>query len=472
MQLRHLLSYSGLDRADARVFEPKTVEELQQLLQRLRAEKRRVTFRGGGYSFDAQSLNDDTVIMLNHFHTIKSIEPEKCQITVEPGVRWKDIVRVLRPYGLTPHIVVTTGQTTAAGTLCADCLSRSSSKYGKVGSHIARFQLLMVDGKCIECSPTENQELFSAVIGGFGYLGVVTEITYDLLPIGDRTQVETVVNKYTSFEGLVDGLQQYLRELENWDAVYAVAFFSGDGEKGFVCRSRYSSNKRFKRLFIYQKSNWLRILFEWIIRVAWINTLILNLGFQFFVRDNETYLDDLESYTFFMEGNRRSKAIARRFGIQLPVIQQTFIIPKLHLLAFLHDLATLLRSKRLNPCLFDIVPIPADDMLMSASRALDGFAVSVAFEDLDTRTILELHRQLQAASALCAEQGGRVHLVKNVYATPEQLYGMYTDDMERFLRLKEQVDPEGFLHNSFFERVFQYGQSQFQGFHLSERLKE
>jgi hypothetical protein len=44
--------------------------------------------------------------------------------------------------------------------------------------------------------------------------------------------------------------------------------------------------------------------------------------------------------------------------------------------------------------------------------------------------------------------------------------------MERFLRLKEQVDPEGFLHNSFFERVFQYGQSQFQGFHLSERLKE
>ncbi len=65
-----------------------------------------------------------------------------------------------------------------------------------------------------------------------------------------------------------------------------------------------------------------------------------------------------------------------------------------------------------------------------------------------------------------------MHLVKNVYATPEQLYGMYSDDMERFLRLKEQVDPEGFLHNSFFERVFQYGQSQLQGFHLPERLKE
>jgi len=448
------------------------VEELQQLLKRLQAEKRHVTVRGGGYSFDAQALNDDTVIMLNHFHAIKSIEPEKRQITVEPGVSWKDIVRAVRPHGLTPHIVVTTGHVTAGGALSADCLSRNSSKYGKVGSHIVRFQLLTVDGKCIECSSTENQELFSAVIGGFGYLGVVTEITYDLLPIGDRTQVETVVNKYTSFEGLVNGLQQYLSELEDWDAVYAIAFFSGSGEKGFVCRSRYSANKRFKRMFIYQKSNWLRLLFEWILRVAWINNLILDLGFQFFVRDNETYLDDLESYTFFMESNRRSKVIARRFGIQLPVIQQTFIVPKLHLLAFLHDLATLLRSKRLNPSLFDIVPIPGDDMLMSASRALDGYAVSVAFEDLDKRTILELHRQLQAASARCAELGGRVHLVKNVYATPEQLYGMYSGDMEHFLRLKEQVDPEGFLHNSFFERVFQYGRNQLQGIPLSERLKE
>jgi decaprenylphospho-beta-D-ribofuranose 2-oxidase len=457
MRLQHLLSYSRLDSANARVFEPKTVEELQQLLQRLHAEKRRVTFRGGGYSFDSQSLNDDTVIVLNHFKAIKSIDPEKCQITVEPGVRWKAILRALRPHGLTPHIVVTTGQATAGGTLSADCYSRSSPKYGKEGRHIARFQFLTVDGKCLECSPTENQELFSAVVGGFGYLGVVTEITYDLLPIGNRTQVETIVNKYTSFESLVDGLKQHLHELEDWDAIYALAFFSGNGEKGFVSRSRYSSEKHLKRLFLYRRSSWLRILFEWLMRVEWINTFILHVGFQFLVRDNETYLDELEGYTFFMEGNRRSKEIASRFGIQLPVIQQTFIIPESQLLAFLHTLAAMLRKKQLTPSLFDIVPIPADEILMSASRGINGFAVSVAFEDLNRRTILELHRQLQAASTACAKLGGRVHLVKNVYATPEQLHAMYADAIERFLHLKEQLDPEGILHNSFFERVFEYG---------------
>ncbi len=458
MRLQHLLSYSTLDSADARVFEPKTVEELKHLLQQLHEEKRRVTFRGGGYSFDSQSLNDDTVIMLNQFRVVKSIDPEKRQITVEPGVRWKDILSILRPHGLTPHIVVTTGQTTAGGTLSADCYSRNSPKYGKEGRHIARFQLLTVDGRFLECSPTENQELFSAVIGGFGYLGVVTEITYNLLPIPNRAQVQTIVNKYSSLESLVEGLELHLQELENWDAVYANAFFSGNGEKGFVSRSRYTSEKRLKRLFVYQRSNWLRILFEWLIRVTWINTFLLNIGFRFLVRDNETYQDDLEDYTFFMDNNRRSKEIASRFGILLPVIQQTFIIPKSHLLAFCHTFTGMLRSKKLAPNFFDIVPIPADDFLMSASRGLEGFAVSVAFEDLDRRTILELHRQLQAASAACAKLGGRVHLVKNVYATPEQLYGMYTDAMERFLRLKAQLDPAGILHNSFFERIFEYAE--------------
>ncbi len=67
MPLRHLLSYGGLDSANASVFEPKTLEELQQLLQRLQAEKRRVTVRGGGYSFDAWNQVYAGKICCTHF---------------------------------------------------------------------------------------------------------------------------------------------------------------------------------------------------------------------------------------------------------------------------------------------------------------------------------------------------------------------------------------------------------------------
>jgi decaprenylphospho-beta-D-ribofuranose 2-oxidase len=459
MKRRHLISYSSVDRAYPRVYEPKSVAELQQLLKQAKTEKWSVTLRGGGYSFDSQSLNDDAVISLHHLHHIKSIDQKQAQITVEPAIQWGNIVRQLLPLGLTPHIVVTTGQATAGGTLSADCLSRNSARYGKDGRHVVRFQLLTMDGQLLECSPTENAELFHAVIGGFGYLGVVTEITYNLLQIGNRTQVQTVVNKYTSLESLVAGLKQHMQELQSWDAVYAVAFFSGDQDKGYVCRSRYSADRHLKRFFLYFGINPVRILFEWLSRITWIETLALNIAFRFFVRENQSYLDKFEGYTFFMESDRISKDIASRFGIQLPTIQQTFIIPEANLPAFLTTLSKMLRKKQLTPNMFDIVPIPSDDFLMSASNGLNGFAVSVAFEDLNMGNIIELLEELHALSTVCSQLGGRVHLVKNVYATPEQLHTMYGQSMETFLRLKKQIDPEGILRNSFFERVFGYDQS-------------
>src|SRR2546421_825416 len=279
MRHRHLLSYSGFEKAYARVYEPRTVAELQQLLKQARAEQWSVTFRGGGYSFDSQSLNDDTVILLHYLHTIHPPDQERAQITVEPAARWGKIVHTLRPYGLTPHIVVTAGKTTAGGTLSADCYSRSSFRYGKEGRHVARFQLLTVDGDLLECSRTENPELFHAVIGGFGYLGVVTEITYHLLRINERTRIQTVFHKYTSLENLVTGLEQCMLECQDWDAVYALAFFSGNQEKGFVCHSRYSANRHLRRFFLYAGVNPLRVLVEWLIRISWIDTLALNIAF-------------------------------------------------------------------------------------------------------------------------------------------------------------------------------------------------
>ena len=76
-----------------------------------------------------------------------------------------------------------------------------------------------------------------------------------------------------------------------------------------------------------------------------------------------------------------------------------------------------------------------------------------------SKGIAKLREELEAASAVCAELGGRVHLVKNVCASPEQLHGMYTQAMDAFLDLKKRLDPDGILRNNFFERVFGYDQS-------------
>lgn len=454
MERRHLTTYGMLESADPEVHIPKDIEELKQLIATAKAARRSVTFRSAGYSFDSQALNTDLVIILDQLNRIKNIDIENARITVEPGVRWGMIIQNLKPLGFTPHVVVTTEKATAGGAVAADCLSRSSPRYGKLGGHVERFQFLTLDGQLLECSPTQNKELFYAVIGGFGYLGALTEITFNLLPIGKRTQVKTVADKYKSFEELVETLKRHTKDPGDWDAIYSIAFFSGKNNKGFVFRSQYTEERNYKRLILYQPKLLIRIPIEWLLRFSVINNAILNLVYAFFIKEDEVYIDDLEGYTFFMDGNRRAKELAARFGRKLPTIQQTFIIPEQHLLDFLNQVSQRLREQHLSPNLFDILYVPEDSFLMSANNGLAGYAVSIAFEDLTAKHIVLLKQELAAISDRCLQLGGRVHLVKNVYATTEQLSTMYHHTRDRFLALKQECDPEGVLKNHFFTRIF------------------
>lgn len=449
-----LRSFGRIRSAYAEVHEPENVDALRLLLLKAGEEGRRVTFRGGGFSFDSQSLNQDMVISLVRLDNIVGLDAEKKQITVQPGVRWGKIIETLMPHGLTPFVVVTTAQATAGGTLSGNCLSRSSPLYGKEGKHIERFQLLRVDGETVECSRDENPDVFHAVIGGFGYLGVVTEITYNLLEIGDRTQVATVMEKFESFEPLVEALSQATHNPGEWNAVYAVAFFSGSKNKGLVLKSRYTAETKLKQLPIYRPLTALRVPVEWLIRISFINNLVWNIFFRFLLNTETTYVNKLPGYAFFVDGNRVSAEVAEKVGIALPTIQQTYVIPEKNALQFLEEAAARLRKSKLTPNLFDILYVQEDDFLMSSNNGLAGFAISIAFQHLTFGRMTVLDAHLRDLSDLCGELGGRVYLVKNVHASHSQLEEMYGENMAKFKALKEKLDPDGTLRNEFFDRVF------------------
>src|SRR5262249_32725593 len=150
--------------------------------------------------------------------------------------------------------------------------------------------------------------------------------------------------------------------------------------------------------------------------------------------------------TFFMDGNVRAKALAKRFGVALKTIQQTFIIPsdpgkeggwdaaRDDLAEWLEYAGRGFRSKNLEAKLHDVLYLPKDGrFLLSASANLAGFAVSYAFEtnDPDTiETVKEVFREL--ADVLWEKFGGRVYLVKNVHARRETLRLMYGENLTAF----------------------------------------
>jgi FAD/FMN-containing dehydrogenase len=98
--------------------------------------------------------------------------------------------------------------------------------------------------------------------------------------------------------------------------------------------------------------------------------------------------------------------------------------------------------------------LPADAFLMSATRGMEGYAVTLTFTERDGESWEALRAGLRALATRCADLGGRVHLVKNVEVEPADMRRMYGEALARFLALKQRYDPRGMLRNEFFDRVF------------------
>lgn len=488
-----LSCYSGLYESVADVFAPANVEELRRVLAYAQACRKRVTFRAGGHSFDGQALGDDVVISLAAMKKIEVLtsggEP---RVRVGPGATWGDILAAVEPLGLVPAITVTTAKATAGGTLSGDCLSRFSPAYGKEGKWIASFDLLTVDGRLLHCVPPAEgvpfaalpveQRAFCGVIGGLGYLGAVVSITYELLRVGQTNAqigVATTVRKFRTFRELAKDLVPTAKKTEaerstpedeaKLDAIYSALYVGPKGEPyALLFKSHFTKDPNRRRMALHQPDLAARPLVEWAMRVDGIAQRAWPLFFDLVYRDGEQYIDDLEGFTFFMDGNARSKTLATRFGVHLRTVQQTFIVPSApgaaggwdetedDLVEWLDYAAELFRQRGLHPTLHDVLYLPADGrFLMSATADLAGFAVSYAFETNDDDKIERVKATFsEMADELWKTFSGRVYLVKNVCAKEETLRAMYGANAVDFFALKRQLDPDLVLRNHFLERTF------------------
>jgi FAD/FMN-containing dehydrogenase len=448
-----LFSYSRLRKArPAEIHAPEGLDELAAILGRAARDGRHVTIRSGAKSFDDQALNDDIIIDASGFDRILALDPSRREVTVQGGARWDTILDASLEHGLIPHILVTTPGATAAGTLSANCLSRSSPRYGHTGDHIRSLSLLAVSGDVLTCSPDHDPDVFRAVVGGFGYLGVVTEATYDLLEIGDRQNVKTVIERREGLQAFTERLVEASLDPGPYQAVYSVYSLTAP-QRGAVLRSMYTDEPVTGTLHIYEPYSWYRPLAEFLFVSSRLSNALCHASYKY-VFGRGPYVSDLRGYTFCMEGNERAKAIAQTFGIKMTSAQHSYCVPTESLLPFLEETARRFEAHDVYPCLLDAVFRPADEFLLSSANGLAGFCVSFIFEGVTRRKQARILRCLHELNEVCIGAGGRLHLGKNVYATKEQIRKMYAHAIGELGRLKARLDPKNVLVNDFFTRAF------------------
>lgn len=451
-----------------------TRDEWFQALRQRGARGERVTLRGGGCTFDTKAVGDHLLLGPRDATTVQVSDGV---VTAGGAATWRSVLREMMAQRCYPRSVNTSSRATVGGTLAADCLSRFSPKNGREGNHVLAFTLLCPDGVTRTCSPDApgiEGELFHAAISGFGMFGAFESVTFASDPLPGPSGSLAVKTHFSppfdanSDPGALDALLLGLIPPPGdtaW-ARFANLWYTAQGFQGAQGTSELvplPAQGLHPSLPFDPYQGTRRFLFE---TAAALHDSGFSMLQQLYFRlAREVFYDPLEDYTFFMDGNDLAKQRWRAVNTPLRLLQQTFMIPAgapaepavTAAASFIREARERARTLGLWPAMHDVLYIPRDTrgFLLSATRSMNAFSVTLAFEHLgeDTQWARSVTELLGALSRRCLAYGGKVHLVKNVIADDEVLRTMYADVIPTLRDLRARVDPQGVLTNEIGRRL-------------------
>ena len=155
---------------------PESVEEIQDIVKRYD----NISIGGGHFSMGGQTAEENSIhVDMREYNKIVSLDVSNREITVNAGITWKEIQEVIDEHGLAISIMQTYSNFTVGGSLCVNVHGRYIGA-GPLAISIKKFQFINASGELKEADKEHNQEYFEMFVGGYGSIGVVTDITLSL----------------------------------------------------------------------------------------------------------------------------------------------------------------------------------------------------------------------------------------------------------------------------------------------------
>lgn len=208
-------------RLPAAVAEPRSVEEIRDLLALARERGWSVVGRGGGTSVAGNAMGDGLVIDTSrHFNRIISIDPQSQTAVIEPGVICDQLRDAASTHGLTYGPDPSThSRCTIGGMVANNACGSHSVAWGTSAENLVAVTVMLADGREVELSAGNTSE---------------PALTQTLTGIRDnhRAMLRTELGQFprqVSGYGL-----HYLLEENGFDA--AKAFAGTEGTCGIITR--------------------------------------------------------------------------------------------------------------------------------------------------------------------------------------------------------------------------------------------
>lgn len=158
---------------------PSTADELKTLLGTAPAPIRAV---GAGHSFTGLCTSEGTLLTLDNMAGLVSHDKAAQTATLKAGTRLQQMGQLLADIGQDMLNIPDINKQSLAGAI-ATGTHGTGIQLPALHGRVQSFRLMKVNGDEIQCSPTENADIFHAALVGMGSFGIVTEYTMKNWPL-------------------------------------------------------------------------------------------------------------------------------------------------------------------------------------------------------------------------------------------------------------------------------------------------
>ncbi|HEY4241229.1 MAG TPA: FAD-binding oxidoreductase [Kofleriaceae bacterium] len=164
-------------------------QKVARIVSQLRAHdgSKPLSLRKAGVSHQVPKAGDlrhaDAKIDISDLTEILSIDVERRLCIAESGVTFVKLVEATLAKGLLPIVVPELKTITVGGAVAGCSIESMSFVHGGFHDTCIEYEVVTAEGEVLVCTP-ENQHslVFQMVHGGFGTLGILSKLTFQLVP--------------------------------------------------------------------------------------------------------------------------------------------------------------------------------------------------------------------------------------------------------------------------------------------------
>ncbi len=424
------------------VFQPTSVEQIQEFIKN---NKGKISIGGGRYSMGGQTALEGTLhIDMRRMNKVVRLDVKKKQVTVEAGIRWRQLQEIIDPHELSIKIMQTYSNFTVGGSLSVNVHGRYVGQ-GPIIRSVDSIKLVMADGHIEEASPSQNSELFYGAIGGYGGLGVIVEATLQLVDNGkvERTARSISLKKYSDyfFKSIRNNSNAVFHNGDlyppDFKDVMAVTWVKSkkaltDQARLIPANDSYSFQP-FAIKMISSSKTGKKLRQSVIDPISYKKTVVV-------WRNHEASYDVAE-----LEPKSRSETT---------YVLQEYFVPVGKLVEFVDSVRPLLKTSIFNVVNVSIRHALPDTGSLLAWAPKEVFSLVIYYrQKTDKKTRKAIAKITQDLISAALEVGGSYYLPYQIHATSEQFHQAYPKAKE-FFALKQKWDPLNRLTNSLWDRYY------------------